>query len=361
MSLSFFSGMDAETRQLFLKLQQEDVREVHTDRTGGENTRTLSDSQLAFQLYESELKSISTYFSDHTTTRRHGQRRSIGVASVGHPVDQELAVTPGLNNKRKFQEMDDIRISIEDLEIPPFELRSESQSVNNRVVIDLTAQDSPSPSGVSQPDVSWGFEELQEDEHVCVACLVGLAEADTFHALCDHKYCHGCLGELFEASLTSEYQFPPKCCGDPIPIDLDQDGIPADLMNKVKDKVIELSTPNRTYCRLSLCSTFIPKESIKDDVATCPSCMTTTCTICKGAEHADYACEEDEATQEVLKLAEKNSWKRCPTCRALVERNEGCLHMNHIMFTYSPLVACRCGAQFCYRCGVEWADSHVCP
>ncbi|KZL79873.1 ibr finger domain-containing protein [Colletotrichum incanum] len=162
----------------------------------------------------------------------------------------------------------------------------------------------------------------------CPSCqTVAELEAETFHAPCDHHYCHDCLGELFEVSLTSEYQFPPTCCGEPIPTDLDHDVIPAELMKKVNDKVVELSTQNRTYCRQLTCLTFIPKESTRDDVATCSSCQTTTCTLCKGAEHADYACTEDAATQGVLKLAEKNSWKRCPTCRALVERVEGCLHM----------------------------------
>ncbi|GKT85592.1 IBR finger domain-containing protein [Colletotrichum tofieldiae] len=333
MSLSFFSDMDTETRQLFLRLQQEDVREIHTDDTDRENTRTLSDSQLAFRLYESELDSFATYFSVHTATRRHGRRHSIEAASVASPADKKFTVTPRPNNKRKFREITDVRLSIEEPDTPSLQLRNEPNNVDNgetdnRVVIDLTTEVSPSPSDSPEPSLPLYFEELQDDEHACVACLVGLSEAETFHAPCGHHYCHGCLGELFEASLTSEYQFPPRCCGEPIPADLDHDVIPAELMEKVNDKVVELSTPNRIYCRRATCSIFIPNESIRDDVAICPSCQTTTCILCKGAGHADYACTEDAATQEVLKLAEKNSWKRCPTCRSLVERMEGCPHMS---------------------------------
>ncbi|KAK1970994.1 hypothetical protein LY78DRAFT_561986, partial [Colletotrichum sublineola] len=183
----------------------------------------------------------------------------------------------------------------------------------------------------------------------CVACLTDMDEEETFHAPCGHDYCHDCIGELFEACLTSEFQFPPKCCGEPMPIEKNHDAIPAELMKKVKDKAIELSTPNRTYCRQLTCSTFIPKENIKDDVATCPKCLATTCILCKGAEHEDYACKEDEATQELLKLAGENLWQRCPTCRALVERHDGCPHMT-----------CHCTAQFCYLCGGVWTGSHAC-
>ncbi|KIO18127.1 hypothetical protein M407DRAFT_84272 [Tulasnella calospora MUT 4182] len=37
------------------------------------------------------------------------------------------------------------------------------------------------------------------------------------------------------------------------------------------------------------------------------------------------------------KLAKKLQWRRCPQCRIVVERNEGCKHMT-----------CRCGHQFCF-------------
>ncbi|KAK1989244.1 IBR domain-containing protein [Colletotrichum cereale] len=329
MSFSFFSNMDAETRQLFLRLQKEDLEGIHAGDTGRKSARKPSDSQMAFGLYESELKSLSTYFSEHTSTLRRSQRNLDGTHS---PADQGVDVIPAVGNKRKFQEVDEVRPSIERPDGPSSRLRNKSQNINNnrvdvRQVIDLTTPVSPSPAASPEPDLSLSDEDFQEKQNTCVACLIDMNEDETFHAPCDHDYCHDCIGELFEASLTGEFQFPPKCCGEPISTDMDHDAIPAELMKKVRDKAIELSTPNRTYCRQLTCSTFIPKENIKDDVATCPKCRATTCTLCKSAEHADYACKKDEATRKLLKLAKKNSWKRCPTCRALVERYDGCLHM----------------------------------
>ncbi|EFQ30659.1 IBR domain-containing protein [Colletotrichum graminicola] len=310
MSSSFFSGMDTETRKLFFTLQQEDLEDIRTGDPGKEIARKPSDSQIAFRLYESELRSLSTSFSEYTSTIRQSHRSFTETHSL---VNQELGVIPAPGNKRKFQQTneDEVRPSIE---------------YAARTVIDLTL-DSFSPSASPEPDLSFSDDDIQEEQNTCVACFIVIGEEETFHAQCDHDYCLDCIGELFKACLTGEFQFPPRCCGEPIPIDVDYDAVPAKLMKKVRDKAIELTTLDRTYCRQPTCSTFIPKESIKNDVASCPECRETTCIFCKGAEHADYACNEDEATQELLKLAEKNSWKRCPTCRALVERYDGCLHM----------------------------------
>ncbi|KAK1997829.1 IBR domain-containing protein [Colletotrichum falcatum] len=329
MSSSFFNSMDAETRQLFLTLQQEDLEDIRTGDTGRANARNPSDSQIAFRLYESDLSTLSAFFSEHTSTRRQSQRSLNGTRI---PANQESGVVPALGNKRKFQEADEARPSIENTAESSFQLGNNSQNVNgnsvdSRTVIDLTTPVSPSPAASLEPDLFSSGEDFQEVQNVCVGCLIDIDEEETFHAPCGHDYCHDCIGELFQACLTGEFRFPPKCCGEPLPTDLDHDCIPADVMKRVRDKAIELSTPNRTYCRQPTCSTFIPKESINDDVATCPECRTTTCVLCKGAEHADFACKEDGATQELLKLAEINSWKRCPTCHALVERCDGCPHM----------------------------------
>ncbi|KAK1598186.1 IBR domain-containing protein [Colletotrichum navitas] len=310
MSFSFFGGMDAETRKLFFTLQQEDLEDIRTGDTGKENTRKPSDSQIAFGLYESELRSLSTSFSEYTSTIRQSQR---SFTETHSPVSQELRVIPAPGNKRKFQQTneDEVRPSVE---------------YTTRTVIDLTL-DSLSPLASPEPELSLSDDDIQEEQNTCVACFIDMGEEETFHAQCDHDYCHDCIGELFKACLTGEFQFPPKCCGEPIPIDIDCDAVPAEVMKKVRDRAVELTTLDRTYCRQPTCSAFVPKESIKNDVASCPECWETTCIFCKGAEHADYACKEDEATQELLKLAEKNSWKRCPTCRTLVERHDGCLHM----------------------------------
>ncbi|KAF6809185.1 IBR finger domain-containing protein [Colletotrichum sojae] len=164
---------------------------------------------------------------------------------------------------------------------------------------------------------------------------------------CSHEYCTECLRSLFTAAIADESLFPAKCCGKPISADDDDDDrhfLTPKLMSEFHAKEVEFSTPNRTYCHKPACSTFVPKESIKHDVTTCPKCNEKTCVMCKGASHGVAEdCKQDEATKLLLELAAKNHWQRCYSCGRVVELEQGCFHM-----------LCRCRAEFCYLCGRKW-------
>uniref|UniRef100_A0A0A9ELG3 IBR domain-containing protein n=1 Tax=Arundo donax TaxID=35708 RepID=A0A0A9ELG3_ARUDO len=45
-------------------------------------------------------------------------------------------------------------------------------------------------------------------------------------------------------------------------------------------------------------------------------------------------------------MAKGKKWRRCPRCKYLVDKQEGCVH-----------ITCRCGFEFCYGCGEQWAQS----
>ncbi|KAG9003806.1 hypothetical protein FRB93_010822 [Tulasnella sp. JGI-2019a] len=49
---------------------------------------------------------------------------------------------------------------------------------------------------------------------------------------------------------------------------------------------------------------------------------------------------EDRA---VLELARAQQWRRCPSCRVIVELTQGCNH-----------ITCTCRSEFCFRCGSDW-------
>lgn len=49
--------------------------------------------------------------------------------------------------------------------------------------------------------------------------------------------------------------------------------------------------------------------------------------MCKGAAHQGD-CPEDEASNQLLALAEQEGWKRCPGCHRMVELTHGCYHMS---------------------------------
>jgi hypothetical protein len=48
----------------------------------------------------------------------------------------------------------------------------------------------------------------------------------------------------------------------------------------------------------------------------------------------------------MLSIAKEKHWKRCPSCKHVVERSVGCNHM-----------VCRCGCHFCYSCGTKYVST----
>jgi len=197
----------------------------------------------------------------------------------------------------------------------------------------------------------------QHAKRLCTACQEQVAFFNLARAPCDHEYCRDCLRELFLASLGDDSLFPPRCCRQPIAT-----GssicifLTGDLIQRYEQKKIEFETPDRTYCSNPACSTFIRVENIAHEQASCQSCLTITCTVCKSTHTGD--CPEDMALQQVLDAAEEHGWQRCYNCRRLVELEIGCNHITLVLLHSVRIITnssrCTCSAQFCYVCGLRW-------
>ncbi|KAK0666973.1 hypothetical protein QBC41DRAFT_396779 [Cercophora samala] len=178
----------------------------------------------------------------------------------------------------------------------------------------------------------------------CVACNDLYYSFDMVSSSgCAHNYCRECIESLFRSAMLDETLFPPRCCGNQLLLETCRYILPPALVGQFQAKKIEFETPNRTYCNIPTCSTFVPPQAIKGNIATCVRCRATTCTICKKAAHANTDCPDDPSTQELINLAETEGWQRCHSCSAFVELDRGCYH-----------ITCRCGGQFCYLCGDPW-------
>lgn len=151
----------------------------------------------------------------------------------------------------------------------------------------------------------------------------------------------------YSTSLESETQWPAKCCLNTIPSSSILPHIDGPTKNKFREREAEWSIPagDRIYCAQPSCSTWIPAKYVNTQLhsAKCPKCAQKACTICRGEFHNGNDCPQDPNLQATIDLAEMEGWKRCYSCHALVEHNNGCRHMT-----------CRCKAQFCYICGLKW-------
>lgn len=169
----------------------------------------------------------------------------------------------------------------------------------------------------------------EETETTCTACgdAMLLSHVVASCCPCGHHYCNECLAHLFTTATVDESLYPPKCCGKDIPLEQAGARLPSKVKIDFVRKRVEYHTKNRTYCHQAQCSTFIPPERIgSSDVAKCPECSRTTCTICKGQSHQGD-CPRDTETQKLLDLAKGNGWQRCRTCRRVVELDVGCNHI----------------------------------
>jgi hypothetical protein len=160
----------------------------------------------------------------------------------------------------------------------------------------------------------------------CIVCTESFHPSRIVRTICDHNYCNGCIQKHFEGATKNESRFPPKCCSRPIPLDLVKSHLSLALILLFKEKLVEFSTPNRTYCSREACNAFIHPDCVKEDIATCQKCYQRTCTNCKRKGH-EGDCHEDDADKFLVKTASEKGWQRCFKCRRIVERLSGCNHM----------------------------------
>ncbi|EJD42218.1 hypothetical protein AURDEDRAFT_89751 [Auricularia subglabra TFB-10046 SS5] len=182
----------------------------------------------------------------------------------------------------------------------------------------------------------------------CTACGSRI-RGRSLRAPCDHVYDAACISDLFEASMTDESLFPPRCCRQEIPVDSVRALISASLLQRFEAKATELRTLRRVYCANASCSRFLGAQTDVAASLACPACATTTCSACMAA-HARYApCVLEADAQAVVELARQEGWQRCPGCRRFIELETGCFHMT-----------CRCRTEFCYVCAAPWKTCQ-CP
>lgn len=161
----------------------------------------------------------------------------------------------------------------------------------------------------------------------CTACGDTFSEMRMVRAPCAHYYCNPCMTGLFTSSMTDESLMPPRCCRQSIPLRSVAALLGPTTTRKFEGKQIEFGTPNRLYCPVKSCSAFMgPASTIHGATRACPSCYTRVCAFCKIPQHsAMVACgdDKDAASKMLLELGQREGWKRCGSCRRLVELSQG--------------------------------------
>ncbi|XP_059299737.1 E3 ubiquitin-protein ligase RSL1-like [Lycium ferocissimum] len=181
---------------------------------------------------------------------------------------------------------------------------------------------------------------------------------------CTHVYCTDCICKHVETKIQDNVQVvtcPGVACNAILDFETCSSIIPKDVRNRWDEILCEslILGSQKFYCPYKDCSAMLVNDS--DEIvreSECPECHRLFCAQCYVPWHCGVECEEfqrlnaDERGREdlmVRELAKAKQWGRCPHCKFFVEKTEGCLHMT-----------CKCGSQFCYRCGVTWGAAHSC-
>ena len=325
-------ALDDETAALIVELQIADVDDLWSFGKGKSSSDVPTDAEIAILLQKQDFLDALLFVSDRRMTR--------SIASAVH-TDGDI-VTEAATAEEGAARDRDLAHGLNGSSPETIPVAGQFQNMGNAILAKLAGmyvsdtigqgllapRDEIDVSGSSALASSSRAQGAQRRAtHLrCEACQDDKPYFDVIETPCNHGYCRDCLHELFDASLTDESLFPPHCCRQNITIESVGIFLTRDLTHRFEQRKVELSTPNRTYCSMVTCSTFIRPSSISVDMGVCADCGTETCVVCKGAAHAGD-CPHDIALQQLYDVADENNWQRCYSCRRLVELDIGCNHM----------------------------------
>ncbi|KAI0340375.1 hypothetical protein BDW22DRAFT_1486226 [Trametopsis cervina] len=184
----------------------------------------------------------------------------------------------------------------------------------------------------------------------------------------DHQYCQECLVFYIKLKIDpngdgrgnpNTIVFPIVCPGCSI---ADEGG---GLTDEIASRILSekdfqiwrrqrlLDSRPRVYCPNKQCSVLVQNhEDTVGPQVECLACHHLMCIPCRSPWHDNLTCQQYQALppderapedQQALQLMQAQDWRRCPECMIIVELTIGCNH-----------VTCRCGSQFCFKCGSKW-------
>ncbi|TYJ32492.1 hypothetical protein E1A91_A05G038900v1 [Gossypium mustelinum] len=176
------------------------------------------------------------------------------------------------------------------------------------------------------------------------------------------RYCTDCMIKYVASKLQDRItaiSCPVENCGGLLEPEYCRNILPKEVFDRWGDALCEAMVLGLQsfYCPYKDCSMLLIDdggEAVKE--SECPNCRRLFCAQCKVPWHAELECGEfqrlhkDEREKEdimLMKLAKEKKWARCPNCRFVVKRTQGCRFMR-----------CRCGGAFCYDCGTTQVDNH---
>ena len=191
----------------------------------------------------------------------------------------------------------------------------------------------------------------------CGVCLTNTT--DYMLQECGCQVCHSCLKRqlVMYSKPDIELQFPLPCplkCGKQLALCDVLNSCTPDAFQRICERsmVSFLSQHTEVYgeCPTPNCNQVFLKSGQTTGARSCDQCNAKYCAACNDAPpHPGVTCQEyavDKGSNALFQQwKEKSGGRACPKCDVYIQRNGGCDHMT-----------CKCGHNFCYKCG---AKSHA--
>nr|GLL18320.1 probable E3 ubiquitin-protein ligase RNF217 isoform X1 [Ipomoea trifida] len=172
------------------------------------------------------------------------------------------------------------------------------------------------------------------------------------HDECSHSFCSECMSKHIIARVEAnmlEVNCPGINCRSLLNASHYRHLVPKETLVRWDEAVCKSMyvDSQKLYCPYRDCSAMLVNDTGEAmGKSTCPLCKRSFCAACQVPWHSEFTCKKFKKlnTQKkkedamVMTLAKKKHWQKCPQCKMLVEKSEGCIHMT-----------CRCNHQFCYR------------
>ncbi|XP_042900685.1 uncharacterized protein [Parasteatoda tepidariorum] len=169
---------------------------------------------------------------------------------------------------------------------------------------------------------------------------------------CGHSFCKSCLLLQLESKI-----IPVTCaqenCGQPFfLIDINRilslggEKLRREFQNAALQHHVSTHAGQISYCHSPDCPTVYRVSKKSDIVYNCPACLNDICAYCQTFSHKGMNCDiyqnskEDEDYSLKVWLKDNKSCKQCPNCKMVIEKIDGCNHMECL----------NCKSHLCWLC-----------
>ncbi|KAG5799374.1 hypothetical protein H9Q69_001585 [Fusarium xylarioides] len=210
--------MDTSSLMLALQLQQQDLNLWKQSKKGKQHEGEVTDSDLAFEACRHELELMTAQISDQVMALSIAR----AVESDGQLIREAQLAEEQAVKDREYA----VRLSRD----PNAAKRSDAEKGNKLPRVNEEEDDlidilrsmnlgglDGSTSG--QPESStWAALRKAPQMKECIACNDRFPPLALSRSPCSHEYCRECIVGLVRSSLQDETLFPPRCCGQNIPV-----------------------------------------------------------------------------------------------------------------------------------------------